>query len=146
MSCGLCVCLVGLALLCVKAADDNDVEMKKVEGRYERFVRNQAGVTFRTVKEEFANGQSIVTTYDDVGNVVVAHTATFKVEKRGTVRVFSFFNLTVIAGPQKGHTEVGTNSFIYRVDDESFTEVYGLLEGDPNPPLMIVWKRIKEAP
>src|SRR5262245_28493334 len=137
------VCAIALAVPTVGGADEIDGTLKKVEGRYERFVRNPAGTTFRVIKEELEGGQSIVTTYDDVGNVVVAHTSTYKVEKRGPVLVFSFFNLVVTAGPNKGLTDPATNSYIYRVDDDSFTEVWGMLEGDPNPPQMIVWKRIK---
>src|SRR5262245_32086106 len=104
-------CLLVAVPYAVTADDDNETEMKKVAGRYERFIRNAAGTTFRAVKEETLDGQSIVTTYDDVGNVVTAHTATFKLEKRGPVRVFSFFNLVVTAGPEKGHTELGTSSY-----------------------------------
>lgn len=140
--------VLALSLLAFASQDSSvaqdDAELKRVVGRYERLVRNAAGTKFRVVKEELPEGQSIVTTYDDVGNVVVSHTSTFKVEKRGPVRVFSFFNLEVTAGPQKGHTEPATNSYIYRVDDNSFTEVWGMLEGDPNPPQFVVWKRIKE--
>jgi hypothetical protein len=145
ISLSLLFCLLVPGPSFVLAQDNNEAEMKKVAGRYERLVRNAAGTTFRIIKEELPEGQSIVTTYDDVGNVVVAHTATFKVEKRGPVGVFSFFNLVVTAGPQKGHTELGTNSYIYRVDDDSFTEAWGLLEGDTNPPQMLIWRRIKEA-
>jgi hypothetical protein len=100
-------------------------------------------VRFRKVKEE-REGQSLVTTYDDVGNIVEAHTAEYKLEKRGPVRVFSFFNLTMIAGVNKGHTQPGTSSFIYRVDDNNFVEVWGLLEGDTGPPRMLIWRRLKD--
>ena len=144
-SLALVVGVLALALQSRGAAEEKDAELKKVEGRYERFVRNQAGTTFRVIKEELEGGQSIVTTYDDVGNVVVAHTSTYKIEKRGPVRVYSFFNLTVTAGPNKGLTDPATNSYIYRVDDDAYTEVWGMLEGDPNPPQFLVWKRIKEA-
>ena len=129
----------------VRAADEeNAAEVKRVQGSYERYFQNAAGTKFRAVKE-VGDGRSLVTTFDDVGNVVESHTSEFKVEKRGPVRVFSFFNLVVTAGPSKGHTQFETNTFIYRVDDESFTDVWGMLEGDGRPPQMTVWRRIKEA-
>ena len=135
---------IGLSVIAagaVGAADDDAAaELKKVEGRFERFFQNGAGVRFRSV-QEVGQGQSVVTTYDDVGNVVEAHTAEFKLEKRGPVRVFSFFNLTVVAGPNKGHTQPGTSSYIYRVNETNFAEVWGMLEGDERPPQMMIWRR-----
>jgi hypothetical protein len=125
------------------ADEDSAAEMKRLAGRFERSFTNAAGTVFRVV-QDISGDQSIVTTYDDVGNIVEAHQATFKVEKRGPVRVFSFFNLLVTAGPDKGHTQLETNSYIYRVDDRSYTEVWGLLDGDPNPPQMLVWRRVKD--
>jgi hypothetical protein len=126
------------------AADDNADELKRLEGRYERTFANTAGTQFKVIKEVVGD-QSVVTTYDDVNNVIDSHTSTIKVEKRGPVRVHSFFNLLVTAGPSKGEQQFETQSYIYRADDETFTEVWGLLEGDPSPPRMIYWKRVKTA-
>lgn len=135
-----------LVLVNGAVAEDDDLakEMKKLEGRFERVFLNGAGVRFRTVKEE-REGKSLVTTYDDVGNVVEAHTSEYKIEKRGPVRVFSFFNVTVTAGPQKGLTHAGTSTYIYRADEKGFAEVWGMLEGDERPPQMLVWRRMGEG-
>jgi hypothetical protein len=142
------ICSIALSLLAppfARAADDdNAAEMKRMEGRFERFFQNAAGTTFRVYKEVIGD-QSTVTTFDDVGNVIESHTSTVKIEKRGPVKVYSFFNLMVTAGPNKGHVEPGTNSYIYRDDGETVTEAWGLLEGDPNPPRMFRWKRIKDS-
>jgi len=127
------------------AQDDNAAELKRISGRFERYFKNAAGTTFRAIKD-VVDDQSRVTTVDDVGNVVEAHTSTIKVEKRGPVRVLSFFNLTVTAGTQKGHVEPATNSYIYRLEGDTFTEVVGILEGDSSPPRMISWRRIKDVP
>lgn len=134
--------LVGLPAIAI-AGDDAVEEAKRVAGRYERYFHNAAGLRFRAVKEK-RDGRSVVTTYDDVGNIIEAHTSEFKLEKRGPVRVFSFFNLTVIAGPNKGLTQPATSSFLYRVDDKQFVEVWGLLDGDAGPAQMLIWQRIKE--
>lgn len=132
--------LLLLASIC--CADDNADELKRLEGRYERTFTNNAGTQFRVVKD-IVGDQSTVTTYDDVGNIIEAHTSTIKVEKRGPVRVHSFFNLIVTAGPAKGEQQFNTQSYIYRADAESFIEVWGMLEGDPNPPRIFGWKRVK---
>src|SRR5262245_52080945 len=124
-------------------ADDNAEELKRMQGRFERAFTNQAGTLFRAV-QDIDGDQSTVMTYDDVGNVVAAHTATIKVEKRGPIRVLSFFNLTVTAGPDKGYKELGTSSYIYRFNGEIFSEAWGLLEGDDSPPRILYWKKIKQ--
>jgi hypothetical protein len=72
----------------------------------------------------------------------MGHTATIKVDRRGPVRVFSYFNVIFLAGPRKGEKHFETVSYIYRVDDKSFTEAWGMLENDPNPPRMTIWKRL----
>jgi len=132
------------AQFALRGDDDNAAELKRVGGRFERHFQNAAGITFRSVKDVDGD-QSTVTTYDDVGNVIESHGSTIKVEKRGPVRVLSFFNLAVTAGPNKGHVELGTSSYIYRMEADVFTEVWGLLEGDDSPPRMFQWKRVKDG-
>ena len=122
--------------------DEREAEIRKLQGRYERRFTNDAGTEFRTIKD-VAGDQETVTTYDDVGNVIEAHTSSIKVEKRGEVRVLSFYNVTVTAGPAKGRQLAETRSYIYRASDDHFAEVWGLLESDPSPPRMLIWKRVK---
>ncbi|HEY2412839.1 MAG TPA: hypothetical protein VGI40_11385 [Pirellulaceae bacterium] len=124
-----------------RTADDTADELKQLAGRYETTFTNNAGTVFRIVMEIDGDKQ-VATTYDDVGNVVIAHTATIKVEKRGPVRVFSYFNVIVLAGPHKGEKHFETVSYIYRADDKSFTEVWGMLENDPSAPRILIWKRL----
>ena len=134
-----------LLLTGVIHAQDDDVasDMKKIQGRYEIFANNEAGVRFRMIKD-VGEGREVVSTYDDVGNLVEAHSTEFKLEKRGDVRVFSFFNLTVLAGTHKGRVQPGTSSYLYRVSDKGFVEAWGLLEGDTRSPHMKFWRRLKD--
>lgn len=123
------------------ADDGKEAELKRLEGRFERAFTNAAGTMFRTVKD-VADGRSVVTTFDDVGNVVEAHESEYKIERHGPLWVFSFFNVVVTAGPGKGHRQFATNSFVYRLEGDSIIEAWGLLENDPNPPRMLLWKRV----
>ena len=134
-----------LSLILVSAianASDNEAESKRIQGRYER-IFTHSGAKLRSVLE-LAEDKSTVTTYDEAGTVVDAHTSTFKTEKRGPVRVFTFNNSVVTAGPNKGYSDSATRSYIYRLDDKTFTEVWGLLEGDESPPRMAVWRKLDE--
>jgi hypothetical protein len=132
------------ALGTARADEESDKELKRIEGRYERTVTNGAGTEFRVIKD-VAGDRSSVATFDDEGNIVEAHESTFRLEKKGPVWVFSYFNRTVTAGPGKGHIDPATRSYIYRVHDDTFTEVWGLLEGDDSPPRMFRWKRTAAA-
>jgi len=138
----LSCCIVILSFSIALIADDQSVELKRVMGRWEHSFTNKAGTQFRVVKDVFEDHDT-VTTYDDTGNVVTAHRSQFKIEKRGPVRVFSFFNSVVTAGPDKGEQRFETNSYIYRAEDDYFIEVWGLLDGDPNLPRILAWKRVK---
>jgi len=136
---------VGTLILAANSAagdEEADAEILRLQGRYERTFQNDAGTTFRAVRELVGN-QETITTYDDEDNVVAAQTASVKVEKRGSVRVFSFFNLLVTAGQAKGRQQLETRSYLYRANDDRFVEAWGLLEGDSGPPGMWVWKRVK---
>jgi hypothetical protein len=132
----------GVASLLILVAYASADELESLAGRFERTVANEAGTMFRIVKD-VAGDQSTVTTYDDVGRVVMAHTSTIKVEKRGDVRVLTFFDLKVTAGPGKGSEQKGPQSYVYRLHNDIFAEAWGLLEGDTSPPRIIYWKRQK---
>jgi hypothetical protein len=137
---GLC-----LAFVIPSAADEEtDREMKRLEGRFERTVTNSAGTRFRIVKE-VAGDQSMVTTFDDEGRVLEASQSTFKVEKHGPVRVFTYSNKRFTAGPGKGETIAGPVSYIYRMEADTFTEVHGFLDEDTSQPRLYTWSRVKPA-
>ena len=105
-------------------------------------MKNEAGTEFRIVKD-VAGDESTVTTYDDVGQVVTAHTSTFKVDQRDGIRVLTFSNLKVTAGPEKGREHPAPQSYIYRLEGDNFAEAWGLLPEDKSPPRLIFWKRVK---
>lgn len=123
-------------------AAENARELQRLAGRYERTVRNEAGTEFRVVKE-VAGDQSTVTTYDDVGQVVTAHTSTFSVAERAGLRVLTFRNLKVTAGTDKGREHPAPQSYLYRLEGEVFAETWGLLPEDKSPPRMIYWRKVK---
>jgi hypothetical protein len=129
-------------LLLATSALGDEEELKRHQGRFERNFTNAAGAAFRSVREVVGN-QSTVKTFDDMGNLLDAHVSTIKAEKQGQVHVLSFFNLLITAGPNKGHTDPATRSYIYRIDGDNFAEAWGLLEGDSSPPRILIWRKMK---
>lgn len=127
----------------VAAYADEPAELSKaVQGKW---VRHQATASgpIKIVKEH--KGQStIVTAYDDKGNVIYSHESEFKIEQAGKARIFTFFNRTITAGPNVGQKIKEPVSFVYRVAENRFIEVHGVLDGDANVPNMIIWDRIED--
>lgn len=127
----------------VAAYGDEPIEpTKAVQGKWVRHLNTATGPV-KVVKEH--NGQrTIVTGYNDKLNVIYSHESEFKVEQSGKVRIFTYFNRTITAGPNAGQKIKEPVSFVYRVAENRFIEVLGVLDGDTNAPNMIIWDRIKD--
>lgn len=133
---------VTIAMSVAANGDDPIEPTKAVQGKWVRH-QNTANGPVKIVKEH--KGQrTILTAYDDKENVIYSHESEFKIERSGKVRIFSFFNRTITAGPNAGQKNQEPISFVYRVAEKRFIEVHGVLEGDTNAPNMIVWERIED--
>jgi hypothetical protein len=117
-------------------------ELADVQKMWVRTMKTDGG-TFRVVKEHKGN-KTTVTFFDSEGTVVAAKRSEFRLENTGKVRIFTFFNNTTTAGPQKGQTNNEPRSYIYRVIGDTFVEVNGMLIGDDAEPLAFTWQRVKE--
>lgn len=117
-------------------------ELADVQGKWERIMKTD-GVAFKVVKEHKGN-ETTVTILDSKGAVVVAKKSEFRLEQTGKVRIFTFFNNVVTAGPQKGQTDQEPHAYIYRITGDTFIEVNGLLIGDGDEPVIFAWQRVKE--
>lgn len=121
-----------------------DAAAMAIQGKWTRIQQTPNGPV-RLLKEHRGNRTSLVA-YDPKGNVLYAHDSEFRVETTGRVQVLTFFNRKVTAGPDKGQEEKGESSFVYRVNKDEFIEVWGVLENDPSPPRMVLWKRPADRP
>ena len=117
-------------------------ELATVQGKWVRTVKTDRG-TFKVVKEHKGN-ETTVTWLDSEGNVVAAKKSQFRLEQTGKVRILTFFNNVITAGPQQGQTDKAPTSYIYRVTGDTFFEVNGLLIGDDTEPVAFTWKRVNE--
>jgi hypothetical protein len=118
-------------------------KVSSVEGKWERHQKDDGGKSFRIVKVHTA-GRTILTTYDEKGEVVSQHTSEYKLRKTDEVLVFTYSNIELTAGPNKGQKAAGPFSFAYRVQNDSFYEFSGALLGDSATPMLFVWTRVKE--
>ena len=135
---------LSFAMLPVTSGDEPKDAAQAVQGRWVRYQATPNG-RVRIVKEH-RGPRTILTAFDDQGNLLYAHESEFKTEASGKVRIFTFFNRTITAGPHAGQKLKETTSFVYRVVENRFIEVHGVLEGDSNAPLMIIWERAEDDP
>ena len=133
-----CTCLVATT----GSARTQDEELAQVQGKWVRTIKTDKGIG-KVVKEHRGN-ETTVTAFDSEGQVVAAKTSEFRLEKTGKVRILTFFNSSITAGPQKGQTDKKPQSYLYRVTGDTFFEVHGLLLDDSAEPLVLTWERVKD--
>ena len=119
-------------------------ELKAVAGRWTRTVPTANGPV--TIVKEHVGKKTVLVATDAAGKVLYGHKSDFTVERQGKVRVLTFSNVTVTAGPNAGAVDKAPQSFLYRVTEKQFVEVWGVLEGDATPPRLVVWDRVPEPP
>ena len=136
--------LLVLSLASAARCEPTSDDMAKVQGRWTRDVFGPAGEkTGRAVKEITGNHETI-TLYDLEDRITHRHKVEFKLEMAGQVKLFTFTNLEVTDGTDKGRKTPGPISYIYRVDARQFVEAWGFLPGQENHPAeLYTWSRAK---
>jgi hypothetical protein len=87
-----------------------------------------------------------VTWYGRDGEVLRSQRAEFELSRSGKVRIFTFSNIEVLEGPGKGQKASTSGSYIYRVQNDLFVEVGGLLIDEryaDRSPYLLKWKKVK---
>lgn len=118
------------------------LDQQRMQGRWTREFTNPQRAVFRVEKVIDGNRET-VTTFDTNGNTIESHTDNFQLKLDGRVRVFTYSNYVVTAGPNLGAQFPGPSSYLYKLDGDTLHEVWGLLEGDRAAPIAFAWKRIK---
>jgi len=130
-----------LALALVSRAAEPDELLKQVQGKWIRYQNAPGGKV--TLIKEHRDRKTILTAYDERKRVLYSHTSDFTVEQSGRVRIFTFRNRTITAGPDKGQEQKEPSSYVYRIVEGKFLEVHGVLDDSPGPPAMILWEPYK---
>lgn len=139
-------CLATYAAAQDKAPDDDPLvqDLKLLQGKWELLHgKDETGApTLRSVKEIERNRETLRRYDAKSGKLTREHTVEFNLSRSGDVRVFTFYS--VGGDPKQGQ------SFVYKVDSESFYDVFGLLQGDKyrnyqESPTVWHWKKVKEG-
>jgi hypothetical protein len=137
----LAALVVMLAAAPAAPAADGE-ELSRLQGRWQRRATDERGKALVIVKE-IKGTKERLTSFSEDGEVVYAHTVDFRLEKTDKVRVFTYFNCEIVGGPHKGDKFKGS-SYIYTVDDQTLSEVWGfLIDVDAGSPRILSWTRVK---
>jgi hypothetical protein len=126
-------------------ADRTAGDHQAMQGRWYREATNPQGAVFR-IEKVIDGHRDTITHFDANGNTIHSHSGTFKLSLEGNVRIFTFSNITVTAGPNLGAQIPGPGSFAYKLEGDTLYEIQGLLTTDSRPLLAFAWKRIKNNP
>jgi uncharacterized protein (TIGR03067 family) len=117
-------------------------DLAQVQGRWEREEPQGSGASYKRATKEIRGNKETVTYFDAEGKVVRQHKVDFKLSKAGDVNIFTYTNWEATEGPQKGTKMPGSVSYVYRVSEKQFREVWGFLPGQENRRTVLnIWKK-----
>ena len=121
-------------------------DLKKVQGTWSADVRDpRTGKPLGRIVKYIKGNKEMVVQESADGKIVEAHRVDFEVNRLGAVRLFTYYNAEITEGPQKGQT-MPPYTYIYKVDEQFFTEVMGMLAGqEKQAPSARVYKRVENA-
>ena len=124
-------------------ADTLEDDLAKVQGVWERKTGHDIPGLVRATKE-IHGSHEVVTFYGKEDKVLQAHEVDFELQRYGGAKVFTYSNWVATEGLNKGHKSAKPVSYIYRADDNTYTEAWGFMPGQENrAPLVMMWVRRK---
>jgi len=127
-----------VVLLPVQSADTPETDIARLQGFWEMRIR-QNDVELRVVKE-IADRTETVTVYRGT-EIIHSHRVEFEIDFTGDVRVFRWHNGVDANGSDKGKPKED-GQFIYRLERDRWTGIFGALEGETRPIRVEQFRRI----
>ena len=97
----------------------------------------------RRITKQIQGDRETVTYYDTTNNVERAHTVKVDLRRAGPIRIFAFSEQKFTAGPNQGEQTQGSGAYVYKVVDDTFVEIWGVLGDDDQPIEVMRWQRVK---
>jgi tetratricopeptide (TPR) repeat protein len=122
-------------------------DLDRLQGKWERLWATEPGPfgNARRAVKEINRDTEIVTWFDAEGKVLRSQRVTFQLFPSGYIRMFTYSNMEVLDGPDKGQKfKEFTGSCIYVLDQDTFYEALNLFIGSVGqPPELVAWKRLR---
>ncbi|QDT45627.1 hypothetical protein Pan241w_57530 [Gimesia alba] len=138
----LLIAILFLATTVYSAEPAPEEDYQVLEGKWVRNDKAGNGAPLR-IEQEFSQKVSKLRVYDSNGTLIHAHQAKFRLQRMSDANLFTYYDLEVLVGPNKGKLQKAPRAFIYRVKGNQFIQVEGILNNDRTPLLMTVWWKMK---
>ena len=123
-------------------AKSNADDLKIIQGMWEREEPSGTQASYKRATKEIRGNKETVSYYDAENRLVRRHNVDFTVSRMGDVKIFTYTQMEITEGPQKGTKNPGPVSYVYWANDKFFREVWGFLPGQEAPPVVLyIWKR-----
>jgi hypothetical protein len=140
----LAVSVAAVAMVLTAAEKPQDDPLAQLQGTWEQTMKDPQGKTYKFVK--MINGKTEICSTYEGETLVHQHTVDFDVKKTEHVTIFTFRNLVVTAGPNKGDVQKDPVSYLYQIKGDQLFYAYGLLNDDKRSPSVGICQRVKENP
>jgi hypothetical protein len=128
---------IALITLCVVARSAPADDLNALQGTWESRV-SADGKEYR-VEKRIDGQKETVRTFDGT-TLIREHVVEFDLTPDGDVKIFRWKNGKVIAGPELGQP-LADGAFIYRLEKDRWTGVFGMLRTDTGPVYAQVFTR-----
>ena len=120
-----------------------DAELARLQGLWTRQIRNADGVAITITKEVKGKREWLRAAKGD--EILQEHVVDFEITKTNSSLIFTYRNLVVTEGPNRGAEQKRPVSYHYRISDNEWICVHGLFPQDKKPFQVEAYKRAKEA-
>ena|ERR1051326_6038919 len=148
LACGLRLLLfVNLLSLPLLAADANlKDDLAKLQGKWKATVTTDDGSSIWTLEVKGNKSNLVIESKD--GDPVFKGELDFKLERHGSFKSYTYWNLKILSGDKEGETQLTdgkTKSSLYQLDADTFTTISGFREDDEDKPILIKWEKVPNA-
>lgn len=135
----IAILLIATTVYSREPAPEEDYQV--LEGKWVRNEQAGNGAPLR-IEQELSQKVSKLRVFDSNGTLIHAHQAKFGLQRMSDANLFTYYDLEVLVGPNKGKIQKAPRSFIYRVKQNQFIQVEGVLHEDKTPLRMTVWWKV----
>ncbi|HEY2252619.1 MAG TPA: hypothetical protein VGH74_16210 [Planctomycetaceae bacterium] len=137
----LAVSAAAVALVLSAAEKPADDPVAQLQGKWVETMKDPQGKTYRSVK--LIEGKKETFSRYDGQTLIQQHTVDFEVTKSEHVMIYTFRNLIVAIGPNKGTVYKDPVSYLYQVKGDRLFYTFGMMNDDKQPFSVGVCERVK---
>jgi hypothetical protein len=137
----LAVSVAAVALVLSAAEKPAEDPVAQLQGKWVETMKDPQGKTYKSVK--LIEGKKETFSRYDGQTLIQQHTAEFEVTKSEHVMIYTFRNLTVAIGPNKGTVYKDPVSYLYQIKGDRLFYTFGMMNDDKQPFSVGVCERVK---